>query len=140
MRGRILVIVLAVLSAPARAIDISTGDTLDDARRLVEGEKWLSAQMVLQRLVTADPDDADSLNLLAYTLRHTGDLAGAERFYLRALAIEPGHLGANEYLGELYIETGARDKAADRLAVIETVCGLDCEEYRELKAALDAAP
>ena len=41
--------------------------------------------------------------------RKTGKWADALAFYKRALALElePKHVGANEYLGELYLEQGA---------------------------------
>ena len=30
----------------------------------------------------------------------------AEKFYLKGLKLDAGHLGINEYLGELYVQTG----------------------------------
>jgi len=94
---------------------------------------------VLKRVVADAPDDPDALSLLAYVLRHTGDYRNAEGFYRKALGIDPQNLGANEYLGELYVLTGAPKKAGERLAVIEGFCGTGCEEYLELKAVIDAA-
>jgi hypothetical protein len=46
--------------------------------------------------------------------------------------MEPKHLGANEYLGELYLELKMPDKAKERLAVLKAACG-DCEEYEDLQ-------
>ena len=133
-------LVTLALAAPIGAVDRGTGDTLDDAQELVDSQNWTAALPVLKRIVADQPDDPDALNLLAYVLRHTGDYRNAEGFYHKALGIDPQHLGANEYLGELYVLTGAPDQARERLAVIETICGNACEEYRELKAAIDAAP
>jgi hypothetical protein len=49
--------------------------------------------------------------------------------------MEPKHLGANEYLGELYLEMKQPDKAKERLAVLKAACG-DCEEYEDLENAI----
>lgn len=61
------------------------------------------------------------------------------RDYLRALAIERQHLGANECLGELYVESGRLDLAEERLAVQEAACGGGCEEFGELAALIASA-
>ena len=133
-------LVMLALAAPAAAVDRGTGDNLSDAQELVDSENWTAALAVLKRIVADQPEDPDALNLLAYTLRHTGDYRNAEGIYRKALGIDPQHLGANEYLGELYVLTGALDQAQERLAVIESICGIACEEYLELKAAIDIAP
>ena len=52
---------------------------------------------------------------------------------------DPRHLGANEYLGELYAETGKLDLAKERLAVLEAACGKSCEEREDLAKAIAAA-
>jgi hypothetical protein len=50
--------------------------------------------------------------------------------------MEPKHLGANEYMGELYLELKQPDKAKERLAVLKDACG-NCEEYKELAAKIN---
>ena len=54
----------------------------------------------------------------------------AEIFYLKGLSIDAGHLGINEYLGELYVQTNRIELAKKRLAVLS---GCDCEEFKESK-------
>ena len=49
---------------------------------------------------------------------------------------KPDHLGANEYLGELYLEMKQPDKAKERLAVLKGACG-SCEEYMELASKIN---
>jgi len=107
-------------------------------RRAGTGRQRKLDSSASRRRVAASPEDPDALNLLAYTLRHTGDIRNAEGFYLKALAIEPEHIGANEYLGELYVGSGELDKALERLVVLEAACSADCEEYLELKALIEA--
>jgi hypothetical protein len=50
--------------------------------------------------------------------------------------LQPKHLDANEYLGELYVELGQLDKAHERLAVLEAACGKSCEQTRDLEVAI----
>lgn len=92
-------------------------------------------QSALTRLMALDketPNDPDVLNLIGFSLRKTGHPDQALDYYGRALAQKPDHLGANEYLGELYLELKQPAKAQERLAVLQQACG-DCEEYQELK-------
>ncbi len=91
----------------------------------------------LARLHEKDPNDADVLNLLGYGYRKIGNLDQARGYYLKALAVDPEHRGANEYLGELYLETGQMDKAEQRLAVLDKDCWLGCSEYTELKESIE---
>jgi predicted Zn-dependent protease len=92
-------------------------------------------QSALTRLMALDqetPNDPDILNLIGFSLRKTGHPDQALTYYDRALRQKPDHLGANEYLGELYLELKQPAKAQERLAVLQKACG-DCEEYQELK-------
>ena len=76
------------------------------------------------------PNQPDILNYLGYTFRKIGDFTMAEIYYEQGLAIDPMHIGINEYLGELYLETNRIDKARERLIVLKDC---KCEEYEELK-------
>jgi Flp pilus assembly protein TadD len=132
-------------SAPAYAVDTGGGGgdsrssveagapSLDDARALIRAKKWKSAVSMLRQIVRAEPGNADANNLLGYSLRKSGDYKNAQGFYLKALKINPGHKGANEYLGELYVEIGQMAKAKKQLARLEQLCGnTTCEEYEDL--------
>ena len=80
------------------------------------------------------PNNADILNYLGFTTRKLGDFKKGEKYYLEGLAIEPGHIGINEYLGELYVATNRIDLANERLEILK---GCNCEEYKELKEIID---
>ena len=75
-----------------------------------------------------------TLNYLGFTTRKLGDFENGEKYYLEGLAIKPNHKGINEYLGELYVETGRIELAKERLEVLS---GCSCEEYDELKELID---
>ena len=57
-----------------------------------------------------------------------------EKYYLLGLTIDPGHVGINEYLGELYVVTNRIELAKQRLEVLKNC---NCEEYQELKDIID---
>ena len=76
------------------------------------------------------PNKADTLNYLGFTTRKLGDFESGEKYYLEGLAIEPDHIGINEYLGELYVQTNRIDKANERLEVLKSC---NCKEYSELE-------
>ena len=44
------------------------------------------------------------------------------------------HLGINEYLGELYVQTNRIELAKEKLEVLK---GCNCEEYEELKELIE---
>jgi len=98
----------------------------------VDNGDYSAALTRLSALAQETPNDPDILNLIGFSLRKTGHPDQALDYYNRALAQNPEHLGANEYLGELYLELKQPAKAGERLAVLEKACG-DCEEYQELK-------
>lgn len=139
--SRILTAIALTLAASgAFADDNVTGslapDNLKAARALVADRKWTAAIAELRKL--NDPASADWNNLMGYALRSANppDLAAAEKFYNAALAIEPKHRGALEYSGELYLMLGNLPKAEQRLATLDKVCFLPCEEYTDLKKAV----
>jgi len=57
-------------------------------------------------------------------------------YYTKALELAPDHKAAREYLGELYVETGATDKAKEQLAALEKLCPSGCEELEDLQKAI----
>lgn len=107
-------------------------------RQLVEDGKYAEAIPLLEKAVAADAKNADALNYLGYSNRQLGNNDAALSHYQAALALEPRHRGANEYLGELYLTLGDVDKAQERLDVLDEACFFGCDEYTELKNAIAA--
>jgi Flp pilus assembly protein TadD len=112
-------------------------DNLAQARSLIKDNKWSEAIAELKRV--NDPASADWNNLMGYSLRKakTPDLEGSERFYNEALRINPKHRGALEYSGELYLMKGDLATAEKRLAALDKACTFGCEEYTDLKKAIE---
>ncbi|MBA1338533.1 MAG: Tetratricopeptide repeat-containing protein [Pelagibacterales bacterium] len=97
-------------------------------------ELYLKAYTKFEQAYSNDKKDADILNYLGYTLRKTGNLKKAEIFYLKGLELDAGHLGINEYLGELYVQTNRIGLAKKRLTVLK---GCSCKEYDDLKELIE---
>ena len=112
-----------------RAKKLEKKDKVEKAKKL-----YLKAYEKFEKAYAKDKKNADILNYLGYTLRKTGDFVKAETYYLKGLKLDPKHLGINEYLGELYVQTGRIELAKNRLEVLK---GCKCEEYEELKELIE---
>lgn len=120
-------------TAPAT---VKADDKLAGVRTQVAGKRWADALAELRKL--NDWASADWHNLMGYVLRKgsPADLDGADRHYREALRVEPRHKGALEYSGELALMRGDLAGAEQRLAVLDRVCLFGCEEYTDLKQAV----
>ena len=112
-----------------RAKKLEKKDKIEKAKKL-----YLKAYNKFEEAYRKDKKNADILNYHGFTLRKTGDFEKAEKFYLKGLELDAGHLGINEYLGELYVQTGRIELAKERLQVLN---GCKCEEYEELKELIE---
>ena len=112
-----------------RAKKLEKKDNIEKAEKI-----YLKAIDKLEQAYEKDKKNPDILNYLGYSLRKTGNLVKAETFYLEGLKLDAGHLGINEYLGELYVQTGRIELAMERLEVLN---GCKCEEYDELKELIE---
>ena len=112
-------------------------DKLTQARGLIKDKKWTEAIDELKRV--NDPASADWNNLMGFSIRRgsSPDLDASERFYNEALRIKPDHRGALEYSGELYLMKGDLASAEKRLAMLDKACLFGCEEYTDLKKAIE---
>ena len=123
-------------TAPAPASSSApTNPDYAKAERAVKDNDFKGAIPLLERIVAAEPKNANALNYLGYSHRKLGDKDKALAFYRRALDTDPNHPGANEYLGELYLEMDNLQAAEGRLWTLEQTCAR-CEETRELKDAI----
>lgn len=118
--------------------DIEQNSDYRAAVAAIKTEDYENALVFLKKADQSLPENADILNLLGYSYRQLGVFESSLDYYHRALEIDPQHLGANEYLGELYLQTGELEKAQERLEVLADACWFGCEEYDELKEAIEA--
>ena len=94
------------------------------------------ARAELQKINRAFPNDADVNNLLGFTSRKLRLFTSSASFYNKALKINPNHLGALEYQGELFVTTKKIAAARSNLAKLKVLCGEDCTEYKDLLKAI----
>lgn len=104
--------------------------------KLLQARQYGSAEKKLLRAVKSEPRNADAWNFLGYSQRKQKKYKTAELSYARALNLNPKHIGALEYLGELYAETGRKSKAKEMLKLLEAACGKNCSEVKDLKKAI----
>lgn len=113
------------------------GKALRDIQELLNKGKFAPALTALAPYTAAHPDDANGWNLRGYASRKLGRYDVAFDYYERALAINPNHKGALEYMGELYVEMGQMDTAKDLLARLKGLCPQGCAEVAALKGFID---
>ena len=104
------------------------------------GVKSVNFQVAIKYLKQAaksSTNKADIYNLMGYSHRKLDLLEEAFFWYQKALKLDPRHQGANEYIGELYLQTNNLKKAEEHLEVLDDVCLFGCDEYDDLKDAIE---
>ena len=131
-----------VLALPAAALpfggplpDASTPQNPDyiAGESAIQAKDWAGAIGYFSRLTDDRNYAASAYNRMGYAERQLGHLDAAFRYYDKALALDPKHRGAHEYIGEAYLIAGDRAKAEEHLAILDKLCFFGCEEYSELK-------
>jgi len=138
----VFVLPVAVALAAGSSSTPTTGSASADgeykmAQASIAQADYYAAMTHLENVLAATPDNADALNLMGFSERKMGKLEESLEYYNKALSLNPNHLGANEYLGELYLEMKDVKKAQERLEVLKNACGGTCEEYTELKEKIE---
>lgn len=128
-----------VLPAFAMMGDPQPGEPawMTQAREALQAKRFEQAAQGLQAANAVDV--AEWHNLLGYALRKKSppDLVAAEVHYKRALEIDPKHRHAMEYYGELFLMKGDLAGAEAMLKRLDKACFFGCEEYRDLKKAIE---
>jgi tetratricopeptide (TPR) repeat protein len=128
--------VLAAGGSSDRPVVAPTDPDLERANKAIKEKNWGQAIDLLNKALVRDDKNAEIYNLLGYSERNRGNLDRAFKYYDKALALDPKHRGAHEYVGEAYLMTGNLGKAEEQLAALNKLCFLPCEEYRDLKTAI----
>ena len=124
--------------------DQGTSVTKDfkNAQKLIYSKKYEKAIDILISLEDKKPigfSKADLYNYLGFATRkkNNPNYEDAEEYYLLALSIDANHIGALEYLGELYFETDRLGQAEELLIKLGAVAGENSVEYKELSDLLN---
>jgi len=122
---------------PAPSVAAKNVNTeLTKIRSLIAVKNFSAALSALKVADKAFPNNADINNLLGYSARNLKQYKPAATYYVKALRIDPNHLGALEYQGELFMLTKKTSDAKKNLAKLKSLCGVNCEEYIDLKKAI----
>jgi hypothetical protein len=112
---------------------VTVDSSLTSIRALIENKDFTAALAALKVANASFANNADVNNLLGYSSRKLKLYKDANVYYTKALKINPKHLGALEYQGELFVETKKISDAKKNLAKLKGLCGVTCEEYLDLK-------
>lgn len=105
------------------------------AKKAIVARQWEEAIARLRKAEQRHPEHADLQNDLGYAHRNLEQFDAAFRHYRRAIALEPRHRGAHEYIGEAYLMVGDVPNAEKHLAALRAICLLPCEELADLEKA-----
>ena len=139
----------AFAAATSSTTDVSS-DRLEQINNLYEiAEKHIynnnydkSLKLLINLAKNDDlgPKKADVYNLLGFSYRKSSnpDLDKSYEAYMTALEHDSNHVGAHEYLGELYMMRGDKDNAMVMLDKLEKLVGKNAKEYKDLLKAINS--
>ena len=125
-------------SAPSTNESASKPDHLKEykmAINLIRKKEYKSAIRNLKMLVPVVSKDfsrADVFNEIGFAYRKSEDFDNAAKYYKKALDLDPEHLGAIEYQGEMYLDLGQKENAINNLALLKKLVGENNSYYKEL--------
>jgi tetratricopeptide (TPR) repeat protein len=111
--------------------------SMDEAKAEIDKGAFEEARPMLEEILRFEPENADAYNLLAYTLRNLNELDLAMENYNKALEIDPNHVNALEYQGELFLKIGKQPDAEANLVKIGAACPDGCDAQKMLQAAIE---
>ena len=126
------------LAAGSSSSSTKKTSTYDIAEKAVKAGDYKRAIPLLRKVVAKNSNHYDALNYLGFSHRKLGENSIALGYYKKVLSMKPKHRGANEYLGELYLTEGKLELAKEQLAKLDKICLFGCEEFDDLKAAIEA--
>ena len=129
-------------SSSASTNNVDVNIEFNRAKKLIYKKNYAKGLKILKEIENERPfgySKADLYNYMGFASRKQKDpnYMNAENYYLKALSLEPDHIGALEYLGELYYETDRVDMAKSLLEKLGEVAGQDSAEYKDLSKLLD---
>ena len=124
----------------------TTSDQINSLYELAEkhiyNKKYDKSLKLLKKLTKREDlgtRRADIYNLLGFSYRKLDNPELDKSFaaYMMALELDPEHVGAHEYLGELYLMRDQKDEALKMLSKLESLVGKNAAEYKDLLEAIE---
>ena len=140
MHAKISLLAVAVALAVAGTAYADPPDKPEDYLRkavsAINQKNYRGAEYQLRSALDLTRSNPDVWNLLGFSYRKQGKLDQAWDAYERALTLDPDHIDANEYLGELYLMQGQVDLAQKQLDKLAALCPSGCKERDTLAKAI----
>lgn len=118
------------------SLNLNDDELYLEAVALVRSGQYVSALEALWSIEKRD--NPDILTYIGFATRKLGNVERGIGFYHQALALNPDHVRAREYLGEGYLQIGKVEEAKEQLFQIAERCGTDCRQYKMLEAEIIA--
>jgi tetratricopeptide (TPR) repeat protein len=134
--GKLVVAATTATPTPTTQATKQLSAFLSEADALTKQKNFTAALNLLKQADSTYANNADVNNLLGFSSRNLKQFSASARYYQKALRINPNHLGALEYQGELFLQTKKVSAAKKNLAKLKQLCGVNCEEYLDLKKAI----
>ena len=134
--GKLAAAATAATPTPTTQATKQLSAFLSEADALIKQKNYTAALNLLKQADSTYANNADVNNLLGFSSRNLKQFSASARYYQKALRINPNHLGALEYQGELFLQTKKVSAAKKNLAKLKQLCGVNCEEYLDLKKAI----
>jgi tetratricopeptide (TPR) repeat protein len=134
--GKLVVAATSATPTPTTQATKQLSVFLSEADALIKQKNFSAALNLLKQADSSYINNADINNLLGFSSRNLRQFSASARYYQKALRINPNHLGALEYQGELFLQTKKVSAAKKNLAKLKQLCGVNCEEYLDLKKAI----
>ena len=138
-------VLLMALHAPA-ALAMGDDDSDKKTPDCPKGQVYDSKTKSCVPEKTSMLSDEDKTNY-AYHLAKKGEYQAAltlldkgMSYYQKSIALDPRYAKVREYLGEAWMIKGRPDLAKEQLTIIKSLCGVNCEEYQDLNAAINGHP
>jgi Flp pilus assembly protein TadD len=134
--GLIIFVLSSLVAMPIKAAKYDKkkpSDLYTKAIEHLDKNQYGKAQKVLRIYTRKKKDDADGWTLLAFSSIKIGSYTNAEKYYEKALELDPENKAALEYQGELYVVTNRPQLANENLIKLESLCPKSCDELEKLQ-------
>lgn len=128
----------AVMSAAEEDESLARDEDYSAGIVALQAGNHTAALLRFQAALKRFPEAANLHNELGFAHRKLGQYEKAFVHYRRALAIDPRHRAAHEYIGEAYLAVDDLAGAERHLKALDEICLLPCDEQRDLRRSIAA--
>jgi len=108
------------------AVNFSSAQTIDDGKKFLYYEKYISAKNAFQQLIAANPANEDAIYWLGQTLIASDedrDIEGAKALYQKGLTANPNSAILNAGMGHLELLEGKTQQARNHFETALSLAG-----------------